>query len=55
VPIYDLYENVGPDAFPGSVGTNNDVHGMHRRREKLRITDKAKNYLLSELSKRNCK
>ena len=38
-----------------SVGTNRDVHGMHYQREKLRITDKAKNYLLSELSKRNCR
>lgn len=55
VPIYDLYDNVGSDAFPSSVGTTNDVHGMHRRREKLRITDKAKNYLLSELAKRKCR
>lgn len=54
IPISDLYENIGADAFPNSVGTNRDVHGMHYQREKLRITDKAKNYLLSELSKRNC-
>ncbi len=54
IPISDLYDNVGADAFPNSIGTNRDVHGMHYQREKLRITDKAKNYLLSELSKKNC-
>ena len=54
LPILELYDNVGADAFPNSVGTKRDVHGMHYQREKLRITDKAKNYLLSELSKRNC-
>ena len=54
IPISDLYENIGVDAFPNSVGTNQDVHGMHYQREKLRITDKAKNYLLSALSKRIC-
>lgn len=55
IPINNLYESIGADAFPNSVGTGRDVHGMHHQREKLKITDKAKDYLLSELSKRQCR
>lgn len=55
IPIYDLYNTIGADAFPTSRGTDRDVHGMHYQREKLKITDKAKDYLLSELSKKGCK
>lgn len=55
VPFYDLTTNVGTNAFPKSVGTDRDVRNIHQQKEKLRITEAAKNYLLAELAKRGCK
>lgn len=55
VPFYDLTTNVGADAFPNSVGTDRDVRNIHQQREKLRITEAAKDYLLDELANRGCK
>lgn len=48
IPLVELYNHVGADAFPTTAGTNapqDRIHQMHFRRDKLRITQAAADYL----------
>jgi len=55
LPITDLLTEIGNNTYPSTVGTKKNVFITHCQKDKLKITDAAKEYLLSELNKRDCK
>ena len=55
ISLLDLYREIGSDTFPGAKKRNsnfNELKKVHSQKDKLKITDEAKNYLLSELNAR---
>lgn len=55
LPINDLLDTIGTDTYPSTVGKKRNVYITHCQKDKLKITDAAKEYLLTELNKRGCK
>lgn len=54
LPINSLLNAIGNNTYPGTIGTNKNVFITHCQKDKLKITDAAKDYLLKELSKLGC-
>ena len=55
LPITDLLNEIGNNTYPSTIGTKKNVFITHCQKDKLKITDAAKEYLLTELNKRGCK
>lgn len=54
ISLLDLYREIGYDTYPGSQkrkSTFEELKKIHGRKDKLKITDKAKDYLLMRLNK----
>lgn len=54
LPINSLLNAIGNNTYPGTIGTNKNVFITHCQKDKLKITDAAKDYLLRELNKLGC-
>lgn len=54
LPINSLLNAIGNNTYPGTIGTNKNVYITHCQKDKLKITDAAKDYLLKELNILGC-
>lgn len=51
ISLLDLYKDIGSDTFPTSQKrTYEELKQIHKQKDKLRITEKAKDYLLQKLN-----